>query len=456
MDRELIADCVHCGFCLPACPTYDLWREEMDSPRGRIHLMKTAVEADTATEPDDSVIDATWVGHIDACLGCMACVSACPSGVQYGSLIELTRTRVEQEYRRPWRDRTFRRMLFTLFPGRKRLRVAAGFAWLYQRLGIRALLHRTGALDLLPARLRSLEAVMPSVDARALVRRTPAVTPADGTRHTRVGFIAGCVQEVFFGDVNAATVRVLAAHGCEVVTPRPQGCCGALELHGGREPIALRRARKLIDTFESLEVDAIVINAAGCGSALKDYGRLLADDPVYAAKAGAFAEQVRDVTEVLAHLEPQRPYQPVQMSAVYHDACHLAHAQGIRSEPRALLGRVPGVELRPLIDDGFCCGSAGIYNLVQPEAAEELGRRKATALAETGADVIVTTNPGCALQIRRYLTESATSAESRGTSWTSGASESGGKHRPPTVLHPAQVLDAALNTRDHSRNETEN
>lgn len=412
MDRELISDCVHCGFCLPACPTYDLWHEEMDSPRGRIHLMKTAADGEVE-------IDATWVSHIDACLGCMACVSACPSGVKYGDLIEITRARVEEDYDRPWRDRVFRKLIFTLFPGRRRLRFAAVAGWIYQRAGLAWVLRRTGARDRLPVRLRALESVIPATSASSVVRRTAALTPATGSRRLRVGFITGCVQEVFFGDVNAATVRVLAAHGCEVVAPRAQGCCGALELHGGVEASALRRARSLVDVFAPLDLDAIVVNAAGCGSTLKDYGRLLADDPAYADRAAAFAGKVRDVTEVLAGLEPHRPYTPVDLTVAYHDACHLAHAQGVRAEPRTVLQRVPGVSLAPVIDDGFCCGSAGVYNLLQPEAAQELGRRKATALAETGAQVIVTTNPGCALQIGREL--------------------------DIPVLHPVEVLDRALN-----------
>ncbi|PSL02762.1 glycolate oxidase iron-sulfur subunit [Haloactinopolyspora alba] len=415
MDRERIDDCVHCGFCLPACPTYSLWGEEMDSPRGRIQLMKTALDGDTP-------IDATWVGHMDACLGCMACVSACPSGVRYDELIESTRATIEEEHRRPWRDRLFRRLLFTVFPGRRRLRVAAAAAWIHQRLGIAGLLRRTGLRDRLPPRLRALDAVTPAVRARDLVRRTPHVTAAVGERRRRVGFVSGCVQEVFFGAVNAATVRVLAAEGCDVVTPPAQGCCGALELHGGREEPALARARALVDVFAELEVDAVVVNAAGCGSALKDYGRLLADDPRYAERAGEFAAKVRDVTEMLADLEPRTEYRPVETTVAYHDACHLAHAQGVTGEPRTVLRRIPGVDLRPILDEGHCCGSAGIYNLVQPEAADQLGSSKAQALAATGADVVVTTNPGCALQIGRWL------------------------ERP--VLHPVQLLDAALgNTR---------
>ncbi|WP_216853633.1 (Fe-S)-binding protein [Phytoactinopolyspora halotolerans] len=396
MDRELIDDCVHCGFCLPACPTYNLWGEEMDSPRGRIHLMKTAVEG-------SSPIDATWVGHLDACLGCMACVPACPSGVKYDQLIESARATIERDYRRPWRDRAFRSMIFRAFPGRRRLRAAALVGWVYQRLGIARVVRRSRILDRLPARLRAVESVLPRITWAAVTRRTATRTPPEGARRLRVGLLTGCVQEVFFGDVNEATVRVLAAEGCEVLAPSAQGCCGALELHGGREASALDRARAVVDIFARLELDAIVVTAAGCGSAMKDYDRLLADDPRYAERAAAVASKVRDVTEVLAELEPRRPYARLDLAVAYHDACHLANAQRVRAAPRTVLGRIPGIELRPVVDDGLCCGSAGIYNLVEPEPAAELGRRKAQALATTGADVVVTTNPGCALQIGREL-----------------------------------------------------
>ena len=410
-SRERLDDCVHCGFCLPTCPTYQLWGEEMDSPRGRIYLMAAALEGDTP-------IDDTWVGHLDACLGCMACVTACPSGVRYDELIEATRPQIERNHRRDWRDRAFRSLLFALFPYRRRLRVAALFGWLYQRSGLRTLVGRSGLRDRLPPRLRAFESLLPPISPRAAVNRTPALTTPVGEVRRRVGFVTGCVQEVFFGDVNAATARVLAAEGVEVVAPPAQGCCGALEVHSGREATALVRARALIDTFAALDVDAIVVNAAGCGSNLKDYGRLLSDDPRYAAAAEAFSAKVRDVTEVLADLEPRGRYAPLDLTVAYHDACHLAHAQQIRSEPRQVLARVPGLETRDVPDSELCCGSAGVYNLLQPEAAEELGRRKAAAIASTGAAAVVTTNPGCALQIARAL------------------------QRP--VVHPVQVLDAAL------------
>ena len=410
-SRERLDDCVHCGFCLPTCPTYQLWGEEMDSPRGRIYLIAAALEGDTP-------IDDTWVAHLDACLGCMACVTACPSGVRYDELIEATRPQIERHHRRSRSDRAFRALLFALFPHRRRLRVAAVLGWLYQHSGLRALVGRSGLRDRLPPRLRALESLLPPITPRAVVARTPAVTTPVGEVRRRVGFVTGCVQEVFFGDVNAATARVLAAEGVEVIAPPTQGCCGALEVHSGREPAALQRARALIDTFATLDVDAIIVNAAGCGSTLKDYGRLLADDPRYAAAAAEFSAKVRDVTEVLADLEPRGRYAPLDLAVAYHDACHLAHAQGVREQPRRVLARVPGLDVREIPDGELCCGSAGVYNLLQPEAAEELGRRKAAAITATGAAVVATTNPGCALQIGRAL------------------------RRP--VVHPVQVLDTAL------------
>src|SRR5215211_3776428 len=337
-DPELIEDCVHCGFCLPTCPTYLLWGEEMDSPRGRIYLMKLANEGEIA-------LNETVVQHFDRCLGCMACVTSCPSGVQYDKLIEATRPQVERNFPRRPLDRLYRRMLFELFPHPKRLRLLAAPLLVYQRLGIRSAAQRLGLLRLLPPRLRALEAIMPPLSARVLRSRLPAVVKARGQARLRVGMIAGCVQRVFFDHVNAATARVLAAEGCEVVLPPDQGCCGALELHAGYDVRAIGRARRMIAAFERHPVDTIVINAAGCGSTSKEYGYLLRDDPAWRKRAEAFSARVRDISELLADLEPAAAYNPLPYRVAYHDACHLRHAQGIWSEPRAVLGRVPGLEI---------------------------------------------------------------------------------------------------------------
>lgn len=395
-DADLLADCVHCGFCLPACPTYTLWGEEMDSPRGRLWLMRLGLEG--AAE-----MDATFVRHFDACLGCMACMTACPSGVEYGKLLEATRAQIERNHPRSLGDRAFRALIFTVFPYRRRLRVAALFGWLYQRFRIGALLRRTGVLDRLPPRLRALEGLLPDVDPVSASRGLPERTGAVGSTRMRVGMLTGCVQSVFFADVNAATARVLAAEGCEVVAPRDQQCCGALLVHTGREPAAIQRAKDLIATMESAGVDTVVVNAAGCGSTMKEYGYLLRDDPDWADRAAAFSAKVRDITELLDDLEPRAPRHPVHARVAYHDACHLAHAQGVRAEPRRQLRAIPGLTVTDIPEPELCCGSAGVYNLVEPEAAEELGRRKAEHIRSVRPDVIATGNPGCLLQIRRHL-----------------------------------------------------
>ncbi|MPZ88497.1 MAG: 4Fe-4S dicluster domain-containing protein, partial [Nitriliruptorales bacterium] len=412
-----IDDCVHCGFCLPTCPTYALWGEEMDSPRGRIYLMKLGLEG--GTDMSD-----VFVGHFDACLGCMACVTACPSGVRYDELIEATRAQIERNHPRSRGDRLFRSLIFALFPHPARLRIAALLGWLYQRLGGDRLLRFTGLDTWLSPRLRALSELLPDVRLSDLRRRTLARTPAQapGASPRRVGLLTGCVQRVFFAEVNAATVRVLSAEGCEVVAPPGQRCCGALMVHAGREDEALAYARMLIDTFDEAGVDTVVVNAAGCGSTMKEYGHLLRDDPAYAERAQAFSRKVRDLSEVLDELGVQTPRQPLAARVAYHDACHLAHAQGVRAEPRRVLRAIPGLEVAEIADPEICCGSAGIYNLVEPEPAAELGRRKAASILATGAQAVVTANPGCLLQLRRYL--------------------------DLPLYHPVQVVDASIRGKD--------
>ena len=392
-SNELIDKCVHCGFCLPVCPTYVLWNEEMDSPRGRIYLMKMV--ADGA-----ATINETWVSHFDACLGCMACVTACPSGVEYGKLIEATRAQIERRYTRPAPEKRFRRLLFSIFPRPDRLRALLLPLRLYQKAGLQSLVRRAGIPKLLPARFRAMEALLPQVPAQETL---PELIPAQGERRRRVGLLLGCVQRVLFPQVNAATARVLAAEGCEVVAPKAQPCCGALLVHAGEEEQAVQLARQTIDAFEKAQVDAVVINAAGCGSNVKEYGHLLRDDPEYAERAKAFAAKCRDVSEFLAELEPRAARHALPLRVAYHDACHLQHAQGIRSQPRTVLGRIPQLELLEIPEAAICCGSAGIYNLVQPEAATELGDRKASHIAALEADIVVSANPGCLLQLQSAL-----------------------------------------------------
>ncbi len=398
---EQIADCVHCGFCLPACPTYALWGNEMDSPRGRIYLMRLGLEGRAS-------IDDRFRHHIDACLGCMACVTACPSGVQYNQLIEATRPQVERHSSRSASDRLFRRLIFSLFPYPDRLRLVAVKLWGYQRLGLQTLLRASGLLNWLPPRLQALEAMTPQVSLRSLFTELPSSMPAVGERRRRVSLLLGCVQRVFFPDVNAATARVLTAEGCDVVVPPGQGCCGALMVHAGQEDDAITMAKSLVDTFDGLEVDTIVINAAGCGSTLKEYGHLLRDEPGYAERARALAAKCRDISEVLADLSPRAPRHPVPLTIAYHDACHLQHAQGVSAEPRQVLATIPGLQVKEISEGGLCCGSAGIYNLVEPEAADTLGQRKASNILAVGADALVSSNPGCLLQLQssmRKMTE---------------------------------------------------
>ncbi|EID54051.1 glycolate oxidase subunit GlcF [Saccharomonospora xinjiangensis] len=408
-SRELLDDCVHCGFCLPTCPTYQLWGEEMDSPRGRIYLMDLA-------ERGEIGLEGSFTQHIDACLGCMACVTACPSGVQYDRLLEATRPQIERNVERRTSDRLFRDAIFALFPYRRRLRAAAVFGLAYQRSGLPKLVEH-----LLPPRLRAAQALLPPVRLRSAFATLPRrVKPKEPARR-RVAMLTGCVQDVFFHEVNAATQRVLAAEGCEVLTPRQQGCCGALGLHAGREEHAVDRAKRTIATFEKLPVDAIVVNVAGCGSSMKEYAHLLADDPEWGDRAREFSAKVRDVSELLAELEPRAPRRRMEARVAYHDACHLGHAQGVREQPRAVLRTIPGVEVVDLPDAELCCGSAGIYNLVQPDAAAELGERKAGNVRAVAPDLLVTANPGCLLQIRRYLGDAI------------------------PLLHPVQLLDRSIN-----------
>lgn len=410
--KDLIADCVHCGFCLPSCPTYLLWGEEMDSPRGRIYLMKGVL--------DGAPLDATTVGHFDACLGCMACVTACPSGVQYDVLIETTRAEVEASGVRGTAPTATRRLIFALFPYPRRLRAVRPLLRAYQATGAQHLVRKR-----MKGTLATMAGLVPPLGPRQPV---PAVTPAIGEKRMRVGMLLGCVQREFFPGVNAATVRVLAAEGCEVVVPA-QKCCGALSLHAGRESEAVARAKALIAAFEDARVDAVVINSAGCGSSMKDYGRLLAGDPLWADRAARFSASCRDVAELLAELGPVAVRHPLPVVVAYHDACHLSHAQRIRSQPRDLLRGIPGLELREIADGDICCGSAGIYNLVNPGPARELGDRKAASVRATGAELLVTANPGCLMQIDSALRRSGAAM---------------------AIAHTIEVLDVSIRGADMS------
>ena len=406
-ERDLIEDCVHCGFCLPTCPTYSLWGEEMDSPRGRIVLMSEALEGN---------LSGAMVEHWDRCLGCMACVTACPSGVKYDKLIEDTRAQVERNHRRSLGDRLYRDMLFQLFPHPGRLRALAPLMAAARRLGLPKAARKGGPFP----RLRALAALTPETPLRKTQMRLPELIPARGEKRGSVGLLQGCVQRVFFNDVNAATAAVLSAEGYEVHAPRLPRCCGALQMHTGYDSSDL--ARETIAAFERF--DHVVVNAAGCGSSMKDYGHLMRDDPAWAGRAQAFSEKVRDVTELLAENEPRAPRNPIGLKAVaYHDACHLAHAQAVRAQPRELLRQIPGLEVLEPVGWELCCGSAGVYNLLEPEPADELGRRKVENLWATGAEAIAAGNPGCAIQI-------AAKSEAMG--------------RPLRVFHPLELIHMSI------------
>ena len=450
-DPALINQCVHCGFCLPTCPTYMLWGEEMDSPRGRIYLMQAGGEGRIP-------IDANYVQHFDACLGCVSCVTACPSGVQYGTLIEQTRAQIEREYDRPTLDRFFRTALLSVVPYPRRLRVALlpllllggvirrlvgpGFSrannggsaeaeHYSDQPGSAGPRPEDAAGRALTARLRAVLKLSPPVTWRGLFATTASETPAAGAERLKVAVLTGCVQRISFANVNEATVRVLAAEGCTVRAPAAQGCCGALALHAGYGDQARSLAQHNIAVFEAAGVDRIVVNAAGCGSAMKEYGHLFAGDSQWAARAAAFSARVRDVSEVLTDLGESRvPRQPISARVVYHDACHLAHGQGVRTQPRALLQAIPGIEVLTPAESEICCGSAGIYNLVQPEPAAQLGARKARNIAALSPDLIVTANPGCTLQI-------AAAARNFGYNWP--------------IFHPIQLIDASIRGVDPRR-----
>lgn len=413
----LIDTCVHCGFCLPTCPTYLLWGDEMDSPRGRIYLMKAGVEGRAEMTP-------SYVQHFDACLGCLACVTACPSGVQYAPLIEKQRAQIERTYERPAGDRMFRGLLMSLipYPGRMRLALAP-----LALLG--GLVRAIGRSGLLPKRLSAALRLAPPVTVSSLFASTPERTPATGAQRLTVAMLTGCVQRLAFAHVNEATVRVLTAEGCSVDAPGAQGCCGALPLHAGYIDQARDLARHNIEVFERCAtsqggVDRIVVNAAGCGSAMKEYGELFKDDPAWATRARDLSAKVRDVSELLVELgEPRATRHPITARVAYHDACHLAHGQGVRAQPRALLQAIPGIELLTLQEPEICCGSAGIYNLVQPTPAAQLGERKAMHIAAVTPDMIATANPGCTLQI------------------SSAAGNLGYKWR---IYHPIELVDASI------------
>jgi glycolate oxidase iron-sulfur subunit len=427
--------CVHCGLCLPACPTYTQSGHEGDSPRGRIQLMLGLAEGQI--EPTDSVRK-----HLDLCLDCRGCETACPSGVVYHELIEETRARM---YQPPTtlQDRFMRWMFFNVFVYPNRLKLALLPARVMQKLGVYALLRKTGLFNVLPSQLRKMEQMLPAkgklwprpLPARVAPRSTgvsPVSSSSGSAEHgrdaratKRVGFFAGCIGSVMFEKVNRQAVELLAAAGAEVITPHAQGCCGAIHHHNGAHHPAEELAKRNIDTFLPVggaEVDFIATNIAGCGAMLREYDFLLRDDPHYKDRAKVFASKVRDISEVLAEVGLPELKHAVNETVTYHDACHLAHAQKVVNQPRALLAKIPGLKLVPLPESDICCGAAGTYNLTQPKMATDLAERKLRNIATTNAPVCATGNVGCAMQIQ---------------------SEADARGQQLHVVHPVELLHRA-------------
>jgi len=384
--------CVHCGLCLNACPTYRELGLEMDSPRGRVYQMVQV--------SDGTPITPSYVEHIGLCLACRGCESACPSGVPYGRMVEDARCQIESQTRRgraaTWgRDFVFRKLLVSP----RALTAAGTLLYLFEAIGGKKLM-RVLAFFRLAGRLGDIAQLAPSAVPPFFFSQIGKTFPAEGEKRHRVAFLAGCIANVSFAQLNHATVRVLQKNGCEVVVPAGQGCCGALHLHSGLRQDAQRLARRNIDALENGGYDAIITNAAGCGSTLKEYGELLADDPQYAAKALEFAGRMRDVTEFLAGIELNLRMQPVNAVVTYQDSCHLAHGQRIRGAPRKLLAAIPGLEFREMRGADICCGSAGIYNVVENEMAMQILASKMKSVNATEAGIVATANPGCLLQLQ--------------------------------------------------------
>lgn len=411
VETDLFYDCVHCGLCTSSCPTYTELGDENDGPRGRIYLMRLAAEGKLGMSP-------RLRRHLDLCLDCRACETACPSGVQYGRLIEPFRLAVEEaDHGIAKRFDWFRHLvLFRLFPYPNRIRLAMAPVRLAQQLGIYRLIERSGLLNLVPGRLGQMVTLVPPP-----VRpgpKLPAFLPAVGRRRARVAFFVGCVADAMFRHVHWATLRVLQQNGCDVLVPSGQGCCGAIHYHAGNSAGAQKMADANVGAFDLEEIDAVVVNHAGCGAMMKEYGLHWDDDRKEARSR--LAEKIKDVNEFLAELGPVPPSGPIHAVATYHDACHLGHAQKVTEPPRQLLAQIPGLELRDLPETGICCGSAGAYNLNQPKMANQLSRRKLENILATKAQIVLASNAGCMLQIMREVRR---------------------QRQPLLVMHPTELLD---------------
>ena len=418
---QFYSKCIHCGLCLNSCPTYRELGVEMDSPRGRIYQM---IQVDRGRLP----LGESFVRHIDLCLDCRACETACPSGVEYGRLVEAARGQIEKNYKRPPLEKFLRQLFFyEILPHRRRLEWAGRLLRAYQRSGLERAVLASGVLKLFPGPLARVARLAPRMEKPFFTERLGTTVPAAGRRRYRVALFAGCIANLSFARLNEATVRVLARNGCEVVVPAEQGCCGALHVHAGIRDLARRLAKRNIQTFLSADFDAIVTNAAGCGSVLKEYPQLFEEEErEHFEGAKAFGARLKDVTEFLASIDFNRDLGTIKARATYQDPCHLGHAQHIRKAPRTLLAAVPGLELVELKEAEVCCGSAGIYNVAHNEMAERLLEGKMRRIDDTRADLILTANPGCLLQLR------------------AGVAGSGNRRR---VLHVVELLDEAYQLR---------
>jgi glycolate oxidase iron-sulfur subunit len=398
LDYSILQQCIHCGMCLPSCPTYAETGHERNSPRGRISLMRAIAD-------EEIPVTTAFAEEMSYCLGCLACTSACPAGVDYGQLIEVARSEVEESgvLDTPWRRtvRTFTMQWLFLHP--RLLRLAGRGLWLWQVTGLQSLFRKLGLTRLLPGPIRDAEPMTPTIQGKFSDQLIPAISPSLTPRRYRVALLTGCMQDLIFSDVNQATAEVLGENGCEVITPRAQHCCGSLHAHNGDIESAQLLARLQIDAIDPSTVDAIISNAGGCGFHLRHYDRLLAGDPAYAARAGEWSSKLRDIHEWLIEIgfrEPKNPDTP-SVPVTYHESCHLCHGLKVSQQPRAILRAIPGLELVECKDATTCCGSAGIYNLTQPETANRLREQKIANLRATGATVVATANPGCHLHIAK-------------------------------------------------------
>ncbi len=396
LDYSVVQQCMHCGLCLPSCPTYELTQMEKHSPRGRIALMRAIAD-------DELEVSRSFAEEMYYCLGCLACMTACPAGVNYAELFEHARAEVESKniLQSPKRSLIRQLTISWLFTEQRRLQFLGTLMRLYQQSGLQTFIRGTGILKLMPKRLRDMEKMTPTIRSRFTHELVDTITHPFGEKKYRVALLSGCAQDLIFSDVNLDTAEVLARNGCEVITPPEQNCCGSLHAHNGEWSLAQEMARKMIDQFPPEQFDAIITNAAGCGSHLKHYTELLKDDPIYASKAVLWDDKVKDIHEWLALTGWKAPKnQPLKSQGVtYHEACHLVHGQKISAQPREIIQSIPGLILHELPESSWCCGSAGVYNIVQPETADILLQRKLDHVESTKATVLATGNPGCLLQI---------------------------------------------------------